>query len=714
MSIFQSISMSVIHMVILVLMLALRSISDVHSISLNKMKKHINSSDIQVHRDSPYSSRLIETIDLGLMGNKTINSTYQIELTVNAIARNPCLIVKLASYFDDSRVRVIASKKLIPSLDDIHSCTALYGRHIQKTIVYIAEDENSFRGLKNNYAMQFLTREIRCYVVICPEVCTSLILQIAQALGFGLGIYFWITIAPVSLKYELDYPKNVFHLAVMGDSLQSIKSNAVRGLLKATFSLKSIASLQEDKALLELTFSQTTGKYSFLYNYQSNLFNEKPAFNKRTELKAVMTTGIDTKSHPDYLDSINMICMYGILCWVYPVKNGIFGRTREPSCCLGFLMDILLRLETDLNISFYVYEVENREWGFEVNGTWNGVIGDLASGRADIAAEWIVVDHSLLSIVDFTESYLVDDVVLASIIQESPLPYLNLEAFASLTFYSWISILSVTLMTGGIIYLAERLVYLRSSMGNVCNIVTYAMGLLFQRDIGGLLPNHLGSRMISVALAMALMVVMTTYTAVLTTRNIENRKAFTISGMDDAKVIHPSPAYKIGTYTFYSYFFEKHSKVKMRRLGEFMKSYNFYETFDAYEEIKKGNLHAAIVDRSALEIGWKSEQYCDFNIVENVFRKSIAFSLGKGSHWKEPISDLILGYKRQGILDGIKQRYMTSHCTEKHTNQSKQFGILYLSGACILLAAGFILSVFFFVLEHLINACVKILIKKRT
>ena len=217
-------------------------------------------------------------------------------------------------------------------------------------------------------------------------------------------------------------------------------------------------------------------------------------------------------------------------------------------------MDILLRLETDLNINFYVYEVENREWGFEVNGTWNGVIGDLASGRADIAAEWIVVDHSLLSVVDFTESYLVDDVVLASIIQESPLPYLNLEAFASLTFYSWISILSVTLMTGGIIYLAERLVYLRSSMENGCNIITYAMGLLFQRDIGGLLPNHLGSRMISVALAMALMVVMTTYTAVLTTRNIENRKTFTITGMDDAKVIHPSPAYKIGTYTFYSYF----------------------------------------------------------------------------------------------------------------------------------------------------------------
>ena len=126
-----------------------------------------------------------------------------------------------------------------------------------------------------------------------------------------------------------------------------------------------------------------------------------------------------------------------------------------------------------------------------------------------------------------------NEVVIAARIQISSLPQLNLQAFSSLTLNSWISIICLTFITSVIIYLAERLIPLPSDKSTAGNILTYAVGLLFQRDIGGLNPRNFGSRVVSTALAIALMIVMTTYTAVLTARNIVNIKTLPISGIID-------------------------------------------------------------------------------------------------------------------------------------------------------------------------------------
>ena len=633
----------------------------------------------------------------------TTKTTTHKELTAKTISQNSCLLVKIASYFDESSVRIIVSKKYINSLTILNSCKGLYDGPIRKSVVYIDGDDNSLNDIKIN-TMQFMARDFGCYVVICSQICTSLILQIAETIGFGIGIYFWITIEPLPLKYELIYPKNVLHLTFTEKTLQDIDSGSITGIVKSALNAKLKDIFHKEEVLMEIMISPKSGNYSFNYHYRSNVFNVSPRFAKKILMKAVMVTSDATQSRPDLLDHIDMQCLHGILCWVHPFRNGSFGDAREPSCCLGFFMDILLELKNDLPIDFYVYEVDDRQWGFKVNGSWNGLIGEVASGSADIAADWSVVTEAAQSVVDFTDAYLVDELVLASIVQVSPLPYLNLEVFRSLTYSSWITVLSVTLVTSGIIYWAERLFELRSNMESGYGILTYALGLLFQRDAGGLLPKNLGSQVISITLALSLMIIMTTYTAVLTTRNIEDRKMFSISGMDDPKMIHLSPNFKIGTFTDFNYF-ERHSKKELRRLGEFMKTYKFSYFVDAYDRMRKGFLDAVIIEKSALQLNWKHELYCDVKIVESVYEISIAFALRKGSHWNEPISRLIGKYKSRGLLDNLKRRYMVSHCIKEDTNQPKQFGILYLSGACILLILGFILSIVSFLFEKLINAC---------
>ena len=159
-------------------------------------------------------------------------------------------------------------------------------------------------------------------------------------------------------------------------------------------------------------------------------------------------------------------------------------------------MDILQKLKEDLDIELYIYEVEDHQWGYQVNGSWNGLIGEVASGRADVSAQWLTVTPGRLQHVDFAESIHHDHLVLVAKYQFVPLPILNSEVFAALSAQSWILIIVLTIFTGTIIYLGERIIALHSIFESGVQVLTYAMGLLFQRDIGGLIPNNLGSRVV--------------------------------------------------------------------------------------------------------------------------------------------------------------------------------------------------------------------------
>ena len=66
--------------------------------------------------------------------------------------------------------------------------------------------------------------------------------------------------------------------------------------------------------------------------------------------------------------------------------------------------------------------------------------------------------------------------------------------------------------------------------------IMYLFGLLFQRDIGGLNPRTLGSRVISITVALAFMIVMSTYTAVLTLNAVTHVERLPITGFMDPKV----------------------------------------------------------------------------------------------------------------------------------------------------------------------------------
>jgi len=69
------------------------------------------------------------------------------------------------------------------------------------------------------------------------------------------------------------------------------------------------------------------------------------------------------------------------------------------------MMDFVVQ-ESGLDIQFSFYEVPDGAFGSYVNGTWSGIVGELASGAADIAFSPLTITSSRITAVLFTSAYL--------------------------------------------------------------------------------------------------------------------------------------------------------------------------------------------------------------------------------------------------------------------------------------------------------------------
>ena len=233
-------------------------------------------------------------------------------------------------------------------------------------------------------------------------------------------------------------------------------------------------------------------------------------------------------------------CSVGKLCWKEEFTNKTMKRI--PYCCIGYSIDLLILLEKELGISTDINIAS--AYGSNENGTWSGMIGDLIRGDTDISL-YVSMTLARSKVVDFSEPYLNDDLVLVSYAEEEEMPLFNMEVFASLSGLLWLSIFATIFVASFILILTER-VRQRLERPHTSwkytwtESISYLTGLLFQRDIGGMNPDHSGSRILSLSIAIAMMVMMSTYTAVLTANSVSVHSRITLTGFRDPKVRYRS------------------------------------------------------------------------------------------------------------------------------------------------------------------------------
>ena len=213
-------------------------------------------------------------------------------------------------------------------------------------------------------------------------------------------------------------------------------------------------------------------------------------------------------------------------------------------CCSGYSVDLLMKLNKLLNFESELYLVEDYKYGVFHNATsYNGMVGDVFSGKADIAVSGLSITHNRIKYVDFTSPFMAVDIGIVT--KEHDFSFVE-QVLADLPIKKiyW----SVMLVLFGAVTVTFSLEIFSLRTKNLVNqahfgwksFVTYSVlesyafiaGLTFQRSIGGASPISLSPRVFALIFAFGMMIIVAVFTASLTVQQVISH----FEGIEDSKV----------------------------------------------------------------------------------------------------------------------------------------------------------------------------------
>ena len=262
---------------------------------------------------------------------------------------------------------------------------------------------------------------------------------------------------------------------------------------------------------------------------------------KNHKAKIIVTTIIEppfVAVVQQYYNAKNMECSQGIKCRV--PKRSSNGTIWEVSCCVGSIMDLLKKLQEDLWLAIDLHVTKDGFFGTVVNGTWNGIIGELATGKADIAFATLTSTTKRSRVVDFGESFLqVTMGILVASNYAAEMNVFNFNFVANVTGNLLFALLGMFICGLIVLYVTENFVNHQRGQEKkyACRDgFSYISGITFQRDLGGKNPQQAATRVMFIVFAFGMVIVMTTYTATLTAVQVKQDNNVVLTGINDQKV----------------------------------------------------------------------------------------------------------------------------------------------------------------------------------
>ena len=239
-----------------------------------------------------------------------------------------------------------------------------------------------------------------------------------------------------------------------------------------------------------------------------------------------------------YYSAYTEECSQGIKCRV--PKKSSNGTVWEVSCCVGSVMELLKRLQQDLWLAIDLHVAEDGFFGSVVNGTWNGMIGELVAGKADIAISALTSTSKRSTVVDFGNSFLqVSLGILVAANYADEMKLFNFNFVANVTGDLLLALLGMFICGLILLYVTENGLHRLKGLERdyaFRESFSYLSGITFQRDLGGGNPIGSASRIMFIVFAFGMVIIMTTYTATLTAVQVKQDNNVVVTGMNDPKV----------------------------------------------------------------------------------------------------------------------------------------------------------------------------------
>ncbi|KAK0424092.1 hypothetical protein QR680_008499 [Steinernema hermaphroditum] len=403
----------------------------------------------------------------------------------------------------------------------------------------------------------------------------------------------------------------------------------------------------------------------------------------------------------------------------------------------GFCIDLLAELSRDLGFTYTIHLVKDRNYGNDRfgNGSWDGMIGEILRGEAEMAVAPLTVNFKRAEVVDFTKPFLSLGISILFKIPPDNQP--DLFSFLNpLSLEIWICIvIAIVGLTLGMFLVARVTPYEWNLNFSCCtahqphpaaqfspqdspvelsnnysfwNTLWYVTSTMLKGgcDFG---PRAVSTRLLGGTWWVFTLVITSAYTANLAAVLTVSRPFIPIKNLDD---LANQTSISYGTVKGGStmQFFQESKIAAHVKMWNYMKDRDVFveNNGKGVEKVAKGG-YAYLMESTSLE--YEIQQNCNLTQIGGVLgSKGYGIALQKKSEWTDRISRQLLLYAKRGIIEMKKTKWWKSKgatCTGMGSAVKQQrfsLNISNVSGLFLILFAGLIFAIFTVVVEFFIRS----------
>ncbi|KFB43279.1 AGAP005527-PA-like protein [Anopheles sinensis] len=354
-------------------------------------------------------------------------------------------------------------------------------------------------------------------------------------------------------------------------------------------------------------------------------------------------------------------------------------------------------------ISYYPFEFSTAP-PVRTRQQWNGVIGDLMSGTADLSFAPLSVSKARSEVIDFTIPYFHGGVSLLA----APETATDIPLLAFLLPFSpelWIAIFTSLNVTAVAVAIYEWLSPFglnpwgrqRSKNFSMSSALWVMWGLLCGHLVAFKAPKSWPNKFLINVWGGFSVIFIASYTA-----NI----AALIAGLlfhNEGKYYEMSMlTQRVGSPIATAA--ESYVQQNDKRLWEHMKKYQLQSIDEGIQRLKNGTIDLLMCDTPILDYYRGTDQSCSLQrIGDNYIEDSYAIGMSKGFPLKKTMSALISKYSHDGYLDILTAKWygdLPCFRLDREMAQPKPLGVTAVAGVFLLLGVGMVLGVLILIIEH--------------
>uniref|UniRef100_A0A8C9RJN5 Glutamate receptor n=1 Tax=Scleropages formosus TaxID=113540 RepID=A0A8C9RJN5_SCLFO len=415
------------------------------------------------------------------------------------------------------------------------------------------------------------------------------------------------------------------------------------------------------------------------------------------------------------VDPLSGTCMRNTV----PCRN---NQTRDSGiyikrCCKGFCIDILKKIAKSVKFTYDLYLVTNGKHGKKVNGTWNGMVGEVVVKNAHMAVGSLTINEERSEVIDFSVPFIETGIsVMVSRSNGTVSPSAFLEPFSADV---WVMMFVMLLLVSAVaVFVFE---YFSPVGYNRCladgrepggpsftigKAIWLLWGLVFNNSVPVQNPKGTTSKIMVSVWAFFAVIFLASYTANLAAFMIQEEYVDQVTGLSDKKFQRPndfSPPFRFGTVPNGST--ERNIRNNYKEMHTYMVKYHQRNVDEALHSLKTGKLDAFIYDAAVLNYMAGRDEGCKLVTIGSGYifaTTGYGIAIQKDSGWKRQVDLAILQLFGDGEMEELEALWLTGICHhEKNEVMSSQLDVDNMAGVFYMLGAAMVLSLVTFICEHL-------------